>query len=76
MSGSEQNNKVKLASSFIKYAGLGFQMLAVIGVFAFVGYKVDEKRKSDQPIFTAILGLIGVVVALYQVIRSLTKHKS
>lgn len=75
MSGFEQNKKEKLASSFIKYAGLGFQMLAVIGVFTFLGHKIDDKRNSTQPLFTAILGLIGVIVALYQVVRSLTKNK-
>jgi hypothetical protein len=74
MAGSKHDKKLTAASNFIKYASVGFQMLAVIGVFTFVGHKIDGKRNT--PLFTAIFGLIGVIIALYQVIRSLTKNKS
>lgn len=63
----------KKAASFAKYTGIAFQMLATIGVFAFIGYKIDEHRQSEKSIFTALLGLVGVVLSLYQVIRSLNK---
>jgi ATP synthase protein I len=66
------NENDKKPANFIKYSGMGFQMLATIGVFAFAGYKIDEYRKSSKPIFTAILGLIGVIVSLYQVVRQLS----
>ena len=68
-----KENQNKDWNSYIKYSAMGFQMLATIGVFAFIGYKIDEKRKSDTPIFTAILSLLGTIAALYQVIRSLGK---
>lgn len=61
------------ASSFVKYSSIGFQMLATIGVFAFIGYKIDEHQQNDKPLITAILSLIGVVVSLYQVVRQLSK---
>lgn len=50
---------------------MGFQMLATIGVFAFAGYKIDQYRNNDKMIFTALLGLLGVIISLYQVIRQL-----
>jgi F0F1-type ATP synthase assembly protein I len=65
------NRRGKNATNFVKYTGMGFQMLAVIGLFAFAGYKIDTYRNSDKFIFMAILGLIGVIISLYQVVRQL-----
>lgn len=71
-----QNNQNKnKATNFAKYSGIAFQMLATIGVFSFIGYKIDENRASSKMIFTAILGLVGVVVSLFSIIRSLNKEK-
>lgn len=74
MINSDQNKDNKQASSFAKYTGIAFQMLATIGVFCFIGYKIDQNRSSSKFIFTAILGLIGVVVSLISVVRSLSKN--
>ena len=68
----EENPKRKNATNFVRYTGLGFQMLATIGLFPIAGYKIDEYRESDKLIFMAILGLVGVLVSLYQVVRQLT----
>ena len=57
-----------------KYSGLGFQMLAIIGLGAFAGIKLDAYFHTRTPWFTIGLMLLGVVVALYQVIRSLTRE--
>ena len=61
-------------NSYIKYSAAGFQMLATIGLFTFIGYKIDAYRGSSQPIFTALISLIGVVISLYQVIRQVNKN--
>lgn len=75
MTEPEENNQIKEASNFAKYTGVAFQMLAIIGIMTFIGYKIDENRQSKQQIFTAIFGLIGVVVSLVQVVRSLNRNK-
>jgi F0F1-type ATP synthase assembly protein I len=67
--------KDKKATNFIRYTGIGFQMLATIGVFAFAGYKIDNYRNSEKLIFTALLGLSGVVISLYQIIRQLNSKE-
>jgi len=72
MSDPQKNKK---ATNFIKYTGIGFQMLATIGVFAFAGYKIDNYRNSEKLIFAALLGLVGVVVSLYQIIRQLNSKE-
>lgn len=67
--------KGKNTTNFIKYSGMGFQMLATIGLFAFAGYKIDGYRNSDKLIFTAVLGLAGVIISLYQVVRQLNSKE-
>ena len=65
----------KPTPNYIKYSGIAFQMLATIGVFAFVGYKIDEHQKIENFLFTALLGIVGVAASLYQVVRSLNKDR-
>ncbi|MGY4383728.1 F0F1-type ATP synthase assembly protein I [Pedobacter sp. UYP24] len=67
--------KNKQGTNFAKYSSISFQMLATIGVFTFAGYKLDAYRQSKSPIFTALLGLLGVVISLYQVVRQLNKKE-
>jgi len=67
--------KDKKATNFIKYSGMGFQMLGTIGILAFIGYKIDLYRESTQMIFTALLGVLGVIVSLYQIIRQLNNKE-
>lgn len=75
----ENNQKKKKQSlkgfnSYIKYSGLAFQMIGIIGLFTFAGYKIDEYLKSKTPIITGISSLIGVIISIYIVIRDLNKH--
>lgn len=60
----------KEASSYAKYTGLAFQMVIVIGLFTFAGYKMDEAAGHEIKWVTAVLSLAGVFVSLYLVIRS------
>jgi len=59
------------AKSYVYYTGLGFQMLATIGIFAFIGYKLDQNRQGY--VFTAVLTLIGVCLSLFNALRSIMK---
>lgn len=58
---------------FAKYSGLFFEMLGIIVLGAFGGYKIDQKYKFETPIFTIILSLFSVFISLYLVIKSLKK---
>ncbi len=71
----ESDQDKKEINNFAKYSGMAFQMLATIGVFTFIGYQIDKKYKGEQPVFTALLGFVGVIVSLFMTIRSLTKNK-
>jgi hypothetical protein len=65
----------KAMVSYAKYTGLAFQMIAIIGAFAYAGYEIDEKRQAKTPLATALLSLGGVLISLYLVIRSLKSQK-
>lgn len=68
-------DKKKERNNFARYTSVSFQMLVIIGLFAFAGYKLDAYRHSKSPIFTAVFGLAGVVISLYQVVRQLDKKE-
>lgn len=56
-----------------KYSGIAFQMLATIGLSAWAGIWLDRHFQTKTPWWTIGLMLFGVLVALWQVIRGLTK---
>jgi ATP synthase protein I len=58
-------------NAYLKYSGLGFQMIAVIGIFTYAGYKIDETAKHDVQWVTAVMALAGVFISLYVVFKSL-----
>ncbi|MDN3550101.1 AtpZ/AtpI family protein [Mucilaginibacter aquaedulcis] len=73
MSKNEQQDDSDRGSqinSYAKYSSIGFQMVVIIGLFAFGGYKIDEAAGHQVKWVTAVLSLVGVFIAMYIVIRS------
>ena len=66
----EDNGNGGEASNLAKFSGIAFQMIAIIGVFTYAGYKIDEAAHHNTKWVTATLSLIGVFISLYIVIRS------
>ena len=58
-------------NQYLKYSSLAFQMIGIIGIFTFIGYKIDEAYNNKTQIITGIASLLGVIVSLYLVLRSL-----
>ena len=74
MAKNEQDeNNGKSLNAYAKYSGMGFQMIAVIGIFTYAGLKIDESAHHQVRWVTAILSLVGVLISLYIVIVSLKK---
>lgn len=77
MDPKEQNEPEELKAgkkaivSYAKYTGVAFQMVAIIGVFAFIGFKLDDWLDHETKWVTALMGVAGVCLSIYQVIRSL-----
>ncbi len=70
MDKNKQDEGSSPGSSYLKYSGMGIQMIVVIGLFTYAGYKIDESAHHTTKWVTAILSLTGVFVSLYIVIRS------
>jgi F0F1-type ATP synthase assembly protein I len=58
-------------NDYTKYTGIAFQMMAIIGIFTFIGYKLDNWLRLNYPVFTIIFILLSVFTAIYSIIRSL-----
>ena len=60
-------------SKYAYYSGLGFQMIAIIAVFTFIGVKLDDSTENERPLWAALFSLLGVGISLYSVIRSVNR---
>lgn len=63
----------KPLNAYAKYSALGIQMAVVIGGGCYGGYKLDEYYKNTTPIFTIILSLLSIAVAMYLVLKDFIK---
>ena len=74
MAKNEQDeNGSRPLNAYVKYSGMGFQMIAIIGIFTYAGYKIDQSANHQVKWVTAILSLVGVFISMYIVIVSLKK---
>lgn len=71
---SNKPGKSKL-NSYIKFSGLAFQMAATITAFVFIGKFADNYFDNNKPVLTAVCSVVGVLGALYNLIRSVQKMK-
>jgi F0F1-type ATP synthase assembly protein I len=64
------------SNSVLKYSGMAFQIGACIMLGFWEGMKLDELLGfKNIPVFTLVLGLLGVVVGIYISIKDLLKKK-
>ena len=71
----KKNNNNNKYDSFIRYSGLGFEMMAIIGIFTFGGYKIDQWMKNEFKGFTLGLMIFSVIVAIVYGTKNLLKKK-
>lgn len=60
-------------NSYIKYSGLAFQMIAVMGLAVWGGMKLDDAVGNKFPAFMIILSLLAFTASLIVTIRNLPK---
>jgi len=48
---------------------MAFQMFAIIFITTWGGNKLDKLAGNEKPVFTIILSLLGVIAAIYTVLR-------
>ncbi len=70
----KKNRKKKQLNSYVKYSSLTMQMAAIIALGVFLGDYLDEKNHIDYT-YKIIFSLASIFLALYYVLKSLTKLK-
>lgn len=66
----EKDRIRKPLNNYIRFSGYVFQMAATILFFVLVGKYLDGYFGNEKLIITAILSVIGVGLAIYNLIRS------
>lgn len=66
----KEKNKLK---GYAKYSNMAFQMIAIIVVGTFGGWKLDGYLNWGFPVFTVVLSLLSVVIAIYISVKDLLK---
>lgn len=67
--------KQKSLNDYARYSGIVFQMAIIILAGTFGGIKLDNKLKLQTPVFTIILSILSVALAIYIVIKDLIVKK-
>lgn len=60
--------------AYSRYSTIAIQMVVIIVVMSLGGVKLD-KWVGTEPLFTVILSLLGVVAAMWLVIKEALRHK-
>ena len=68
----DQNKRA--LNNYAKYSSMAFQMLVIILLGLFAGYKLDIWLHT-KPLLTVILSLSSVILAIYFVTKDLLKKK-
>jgi len=63
----------KEINPYLKYSGLAFEMLAVIGLAVFGGIKLDEYFENETPWITLIFVFVFLGGYLYKLVVDLSK---
>lgn len=67
----------KKYSDITKYSSMAFQMIVIIALGVFGGIKIDKWLQLKFPVFTIVLSLIAVILAIYYFVKDITfiSHK-
>ena len=60
-------------NTYARFSGIGFQMIAIIGIGVYGGMKLDERFPNDHQIFTIICSLLAIGIGLYHVIAQVNR---
>jgi F0F1-type ATP synthase assembly protein I len=65
----KEKSKKKLPESLIKYSGMSTKIALAILAGVYSGKYLDERWELETPIFTLILSMFGLALALYIIIK-------
>ncbi len=59
----------KELNNWARYSSLGIEMVVIVGAFVFFGIKLDERNTLTFPLWTVVLSISGIVIALMRLWR-------
>ncbi len=71
-----KKSKNKLSSSlntYARYSSLAFQMMFIVLAGVFGGIELDKWLGWKFPVFTLVLSVLGVILAIYYAIKDFIK---
>jgi hypothetical protein len=68
--------KRKAYNAYLKYSSLGIQLLAAIGIFGYLGYRIDAWLDLKFPAFMLLLGFLAFGGMIFQLYRSINKDNT
>jgi F0F1-type ATP synthase assembly protein I len=72
-SNKKKKEEGKQPNNFIHFSGMATQMGATIAAGVFGGIELDDYLELETPIFTLVGSLLGVAIAMYFVIKDISK---
>jgi len=60
----------------MRYAGMGAQIFASLGIAVFIGYKADNWISLSFPVFIWLLPVLVLSVFIYKLIKETSKRKN
>jgi F0F1-type ATP synthase assembly protein I len=70
----DKDQNKRALSSYARYSSMAIQMLVIILLGIFAGYKLDQWLHI-KPLLTIVFSLFSVILAIYFVTRDLLKKK-
>ena len=71
---NKDKKKQKSVNQYIRFTGIVFQMMGIIGAGTWFGIWLDGQQGENSQLFTIIFSLLSVFAALYLVIKDVMKH--
>ena len=63
-------------NDLVRYAGMGAQIFASLGIAVFIGYKIDKWLALSFPILVWLLPVLVLSVFIYKLIKETSKRKN
>jgi F0F1-type ATP synthase assembly protein I len=67
------NKKLNQTNGYLRYSGLGIQLLAAIGVAGWAGYELDQYLQIKFPAFMLLFGFLAFGGMMFQIYRSINR---
>ena len=72
---NRNNLRKRPLNNYIRYSAIGFQMAFIVFIFTYGGVKLDAWLGLKIPVFTLVLSIISIVLAIYYFIKDSSKIK-